>query len=117
MRLPLVEVRSSILAHVEEKYPVPGLRLDLAEKKQTAQLKGQFTGDGLRRMRERRNYYAADTVCQFVAAFSDKGLDFVVRCDLTLMSVLYTEMVENVSFDQRDGAWVEDELVRLRSEI
>lgn len=39
------------------------------------------------------------------------------RCDLTCMSVLYTKTVNKVLFGQRDGGWVDGQLVGRRSEI
>lgn len=52
MKLPLLEAPSAILAHMEEKYLVPGLHVDFVKKEQTAQLDGSFTRDGLRGMIE-----------------------------------------------------------------
>lgn len=76
-----------------------------------------FTGEGLRGMTERKNYYAVDTVLPFVAAFIDERLGFVERCGLTQMHVFYTEIMIKVLFGQKSGAWVEDELARLRAKI
>lgn len=79
MSLPLLKACSSILAHVEEKYPAPALQLGFGEKKQTTQLSDLLTGERLRRMMKGRNYYGVDTVLTFVAAFTDRSLGFVKR--------------------------------------
>lgn len=68
-------------------------------------------------MMEKRNHFAVDTVFQFVAAFIYSSLGFVKRCDLTRIILLCTEVESKVLFDQRGGACVGSEVVRLRSEI
>lgn len=67
-------------------------------------------------MLEELNNYAIDTVSPSTAAFTDKNLGSVERCDLTRMKQLYTKIVTVVLFDQRRGAWVKNELVGLRAE-
>lgn len=39
------------------------------------------------------------------------------RCDLTLMNVLCTELVNEMTFDQKNSGWVTCKVVRLQSEI
>lgn len=46
-----------------------------------------------------------------------EALLFVAECDLTRMSVVYTETVDEVILNQRGSAWVKAKLVRLWSEI
>lgn len=82
-----------MLPQIEEKYPIPCLLIDFAQKGQTAQLEDLFRGMGLRGMGEGRNYCAFDTAFPFVAAFIDRRLGCLERCELIQMGVLYTEMV------------------------
>lgn len=49
-------------------------------------------------------------------AYVNGSLGFVESRGLTGMSVMYTEMVNRVFFGQRDGACMESELAKLRSE-
>lgn len=87
------------MAHIENKYTVPGLHVNFVEEKQKTQLSGLLTEDGLRGMKEKRNCYAAYTVFPFVALFNDRSFGFGERCDFTRMSSLYTEMVDKMLFD------------------
>lgn len=50
VRLPWLKVRNALLAYIEKKHPFPGLLVDFAKNKQTAQLSGPFTEDGPRGM-------------------------------------------------------------------
>lgn len=73
--LPLCKACSSALSHSEEKYPVPGLHVDIAKEKQTAQLNGLSTGEKLGRIKEERNYYAADRAFPFLRRAMTDALD------------------------------------------
>lgn len=86
MRLALFKASIGTLASTEEIYPVSGLHVGFAKKKQTALLSGLLVGDGLRRMMEGRTCCAADTVYPFAAASTDRGPSSVASCNLTLMS-------------------------------
>lgn len=115
--LQLLESCGGILAHIKEKASVLGLQTESAKKKQTALLSGLLTWDGLRAMMERRSCYAADTVFLVVTVFTDRSLCLVERKKLILMNGLYNEMLGMVLLDLRGDAWVQHELVRLRSDI
>lgn len=67
-------------------------------------------------MMEGRAYYAAHSLCTFVAAFIDRFLRFLDRCRLTRMSFLHTHTMFKMLLGQVHGAWVEGEVARLRSE-
>lgn len=86
--LPLLSACSGVLDHGEKKYPVLGLQVSFARKKQTTQLKSLLTEDGLRGLRHGRYYYAVDTVVLFTAASIYRRLGFVECCDLTRMNVM-----------------------------
>lgn len=62
-------------------------------------------------------YHAAGPLSPFVAAYSDKSLDFVERYGWTQMSMLYAETTNQMISDQGGNAVVRGELVRLWSEI
>lgn len=79
------------------------MHVDSAGKKQTAKLNGLYTEKGLRGMTERGKYFAVGTVFPFVATYIDRNLDFVERCNLTPMNVLYIEREKDVLLDQRKG--------------
>lgn len=117
VRMALLRACNAILAHVEEKYALPGLHVDFAKTGKTTQLNGLFTADGLRGMLEGKDYYAVDMVFPFVAAFIDRSLGFEEKCELTRMNVLYIEIINKVLVDHRDRRWREGELLRLRGEI
>lgn len=68
-------------------------------------------------MKKGQNYYAVDIELPCVAALTGKSIGFVERGSLTRMNLLYTEMAIIVLSDQRSTAWVEGEVVRLRSKI
>lgn len=68
-------------------------------------------------MMEVGNYYAAGTVLLFVAEFIVRSLGFVKKSDVARVDVLCTEMVNEMFFDERDGAWVENELEGLQLEV
>lgn len=103
MRPALLKACNRILPHTEEKYTARDMNVDLAKNKQTAQLSGFLTRDGLRGVMEGRNYFGVDTVIPLVAAFTDKSLGFVERYDLPGMTVLYSETVKKMLIDQRCG--------------
>lgn len=65
--LPLPMACNCIPAPIEEMYPVSGLDVDFADKKQGEQLNGLVTREGLQRMMEGKNYSATDTLFPFVA--------------------------------------------------
>lgn len=106
---------SGIMVHIEEKYPVRGLYLKFAKRKQIAHLKGLLTKVRLRGIVAGKIYYAVDNVFQFASAYIDRSLDFAKRCDLTPMSVLYTEVLGEVLFDEKKGGRVGGEFMRLPS--
>lgn len=76
-----------ILAHIDKKYTVRGLRVDFAEKERTAELEVLLTGEGLGDMMEGKNYYAFDAAFPSVAVFIYRSLGFVERYRLTRMNV------------------------------
>lgn len=92
------------------------LHVDFARKKQTAEANGPFTDEELRRLIERSNYYAADTVFPLTAEFNDRNLGSVERWALTWVYVSYTEVENKMLFEQRGNAWVGGELMRMLSE-
>lgn len=99
VRPPLLQAYCGILAHILEKYSASGLRVELAKRKQTAQLSGLFTRDRLRKRTEKRKYYPADTVFLLPAAFTGRSLGFLKRGDLIWMSVSYAERAKKVPLD------------------
>lgn len=101
MRLTLLNACNDKLAHIEERYPAPDLRIILADKAQTAKLNGRYTRDGRKGMMEGRNYCAIEAVCPFVAALVDRTFGFVERWDLTLVSVLYIGIPNKSAFRSR----------------
>lgn len=70
------------MAHIEEKYGVLFLLVDVAEKKHTAQLNVLLTEMRLRRVMEGVLYLSADALFLFSSAFIDRGLGFLENCDL-----------------------------------
>lgn len=50
--------------------------MNSAKKEKTAQLSGLFTGDGLRKMLERKDCFVVDIVFSFVPSFVDKPVRF-----------------------------------------
>lgn len=82
---------NGVLAHLEQKYPLLGLRVEFAEKKEKTQLSGLNTGSGLRGMVKGRSHHTVYAVFWFVAAFFDRILGSVQQCDLARMNGLYTE--------------------------
>lgn len=117
MKISLIKAHISKLAQTEEKCPASGLHVDLARKEQTSKLNGLSKERGLRGMLGRKNNDASETLSPFASAIIDGSLESLERRDLTRMSVLYTKIVNEVVFDQIDGAWVKGELVRLRQRI
>lgn len=103
------------LAYIRKKYPVLGLHLDFAEKKQRAQLKGLFTEEKVRGMMEKRQFYTAGAKFWSVMALNDRSLGFMEKRDLTRVKVLKTEVVNKVLLNHTPGARVKEELIRLRS--
>lgn len=65
---------------------------------------------------ERRDYYAVHVMFLFVAAFIDRSSDFLEKCDLTRIKVLYTERANGVHLYHKGGALVESEVLKLRTE-
>lgn len=114
--MPLLKACSCILAHIEGRYPVPDMHVDLAKMEQRAQPSCLFTGAEQQGVMERRMDYASDTAFSFVPAFTDKSFGFAESCNLTRINSLYTETDEKVRLDQRDGWWVKSEVVTLRQE-
>lgn len=68
-------------------------------------------------MTKERNYCSVGSLFPFAAGFIDESLGCVDKRDVTRMSMLDTEMMNKMLLDQSGSAWVEKELVRLRSEI
>lgn len=68
VRPALLKFCNSLLAHSEERNTIPGLHVDFSEKKQKTEVHDLLTGDGLRKMTERRNCYAAGAVFRAVSA-------------------------------------------------
>lgn len=56
VRLPLFKACNCVLSKTEESYLDNGFHVDIAKKKQTAQLKGLLREEGLRGMMERKKY-------------------------------------------------------------
>lgn len=104
VRLLLLKACSSILAVIEEKYPVLGLYDGFAKKKWTSKLNSLFTKERIRGMMESRSHVAVDSVIPFVPVFTDKSYDFLERCDATGMSLGYTERLEKVLVSHKGGA-------------
>lgn len=69
----LLKACNGIMYHVEGRYALLGLYFDYATKEEPAQLNALFIKDGSRKMLERKNYYAAHTVCSSVAFFVNRS--------------------------------------------
>lgn len=113
----LLRACNGILTHIKERYPDLGLHVEFPKKGETLQLHGLVTKKKLRVVTERRNYYASDTVFSCFAVFIDGSLRFVKMSSLTWMNIFYNGMPNKALFDQRGDAWVELEIMRLRSKI
>lgn len=81
------------LALTANQYPVSGLPVDFARKKQMAQPSGLFMEEGLQAMMKAKTCYAIYSLFPFIAAFIDRRHGFVESRNLIRMSVLCTEMV------------------------
>lgn len=92
----LLKACNALLSHIEDRYLVPSLHLDLSQKEQTVQLNGMLIEDGLRGVMEEEIYSAAEMVFPFVAFIIDRRPGSVKGCDLTGMSVLYVEMISEL---------------------
>lgn len=79
VKMPVLKACNCVLAYTEESLPGSDLQVDFGTEKQKAEQNGLLTGERLRGVMKRRNYYAAKTVFPFVASFIDKSLSFVER--------------------------------------
>lgn len=104
VRPPLLRACSDVLAHSQEKYQILVLHVDSAKKKRTAQLNVLLTEDGLRELSDGRIYCTVDKVFSFAAAFIHRNLVSAEKCEFTRMSVLYTEMVNEMLLYERGHA-------------
>lgn len=116
-KMSLLRACSDILARIEEGYALPGLHVNFTKREKTAQFNGLFVGDGLREMLERKDSYAVDRVFPPTAPFTDSTLTFKGRCELSRLKVQYRYLVNKVQIDKREKAWLDGELMLLRSEI
>lgn len=85
--------------------------------KQLTSLNVLFAERELQEMMERRNYCVVDTLLTNVSEFIGRRLGFAVRCDLTRMTVLYTEKGNKVVLYRREEAEMDGKLVRLWSNV
>lgn len=103
------------MSYVEERFALPGLNVNFAEKLTTAHLSGLSTEDELRGMLEGKNRFAVYTVFLFVTPFNERSIGFETIFDLTPVNVQYTGIVNKLVLDSKKVRWVEGELWRLRS--
>lgn len=91
--------------------------MDLGKGVETAQLNGLFPKDGLREMLERNNYYAVDWDFQCTAAFIDRSLGFEARCDLSQMTVQYSDIANRILIEFKDEVRVRKNATMVQNEI
>lgn len=112
MGLPLFKACNVRTAHIEELYSVCRLHVYFAEKKKTAQLLSLFTDERLGEVLKRTNYYAADVLFPFIAAFKYKSLDSAKRCELIRVTVLRSWDGAKSAFQSKrwgvEGKWASD---------
>lgn len=116
MRPLLVKACIASLAHMEERYPSPGLHLGSAKKERTAQMNGLLRKEGLGQTIERSNYNAFSAAFPLVMSFIAKGLGFLEGCDSARMNVFYTETDITMLSDHSSDARVSGKLPILWSE-
>lgn len=78
---------SKTLTHVEMSSALPGLQVDFAKKDKTAQLKGDFTADGVKTILLRKDQYAANMIFPFLASYSGRSTRFTRFPDFTRVNV------------------------------
>lgn len=96
-----------ILAHVEEKYKLPGEHVNSTTKERTAQLSGLLTEKSLRQMLEEKNHFAADILFPFVAPLTDRCVEFKASCDLTSIVMQYNDIVRSALVEHKKVRLVE----------
>lgn len=115
--MSLLKACHGILSNIQENYALPGPHVIFAEKKQTAQLNGLFTGHGLRRMLNGTQYHEADMVFSFVASIFDKNVGFESFTDLIRLHLQNSSIRVKVQVDHKEFQFIEREHLRLSAEI
>lgn len=103
VRMALLRAFSAKSVHIGEKYQVSDLRANFAKKDRAVSPSSLVTKGRMRKMMRGENYYAADTVLLFAASLTDGVLGFVERCDVTRVSVTYTEILNKLLFNNDEA--------------
>ena len=101
MKTAILRGCNSLLAAIQNQYPLSGVNVDFSKKEASTSLNGLFTADGLKGMLEAKEYRAIDYVFPFVAAFVDRALGNEKNPHQTIIHSMYSGLLRYILCDIR----------------
>lgn len=84
---------SSLLARIEEEFPVTAFRVDFSKGEQSSQLNGLFKIDGVHGMLKAKDCHCINMMLPFIRAYLDRATRYIEDEELTKKNTMYSELL------------------------